>query len=359
KNRYTYGEHMKNVLTLLGAIKYIFFSLFSSSLAEVRDVVFVIQSQKNSYHTHRAEQKRTELLHQAQTLNQVVLRYTHTWTVLNALVKICLCSFIIILYCKESNVNLHNHLQMLSKFKTRKVMVSGQTLHDDEPTIIHDYAFSQDPYSFTYLDFMAGWALSCPLAKTAEHVNYELPKLDFTMRHALLLLLMFQIVLYIWEEGRGPALTAVNEFCSELHSLSSTEDCAMTVNTLSACGNLVQKEDVFVAVNTCQRFNADRGGCSQTISFFLYSYRMVFSRVALQNILAGGYSCRSLDAADDMVIGMCLTTLGLPVTHSPLFHQVAYTPAHCQLTCCLLCCSIATKTQVNDAFSTQAEQQIS
>lgn len=42
-------------------------------MEELRDVIFVIQSQRNSYHTHRAEQRRTELLHQAQTLNQVVL----------------------------------------------------------------------------------------------------------------------------------------------------------------------------------------------------------------------------------------------------------------------------------------------
>ncbi len=80
------------------------------------------------------------------------------------------------------------------------------------------------------------------------------------------------------------------------------------------------------------------------ISFFQFSYRMVFSRVAVQNIVAGGSSCRSSDAPDDMLIGMCLTTLGLPVTHSPLFHQVAYTPIHCQLKCCLtMCCSTAAK----------------
>ncbi|KAK9968433.1 hypothetical protein ABG768_002760 [Culter alburnus] len=48
---------------------------------------------------------------------------------------------------------------------------------------------------------------------------------------------------------------------------------------------------------------------------------MVFSRDAVLNILAGGCDWHSSDAPDDMVLGMCLTTLGLPVTHSPLFHQ--------------------------------------
>uniref|UniRef100_A0A673MEA1 Beta 3-glucosyltransferase b n=1 Tax=Sinocyclocheilus rhinocerous TaxID=307959 RepID=A0A673MEA1_9TELE len=320
---------------------------FFLNLSSVRDVVFVIQSQKNSYHTHRAEQKRTELLHQAQTLNQsspdVVLLHKLSDSDGNWSIPSCETSWWFVFLEEESNVNLHNLLQMLSKFKTRKEWFLGRHLHDDEPTIIHDYAFSEDPYSFTYPDFMAGWALSCPLAKrTAERVNYEPPELDFTID------LQHEIALYIWEEGRGPALTAVNEFCSELHSLSSTEDCAMTVNTLSACGNPVQKEDVFVAVNTCQRFHALQtvlvftGHCAKTFAILKRFasgavtkapwllivdddtlIRMVFSRVAVQNILAGGCSCRSLDAPDDMVIGMCLTTLGLQVTHSPLFHQVA------------------------------------
>ncbi|KAL1266461.1 hypothetical protein QQF64_002136 [Cirrhinus molitorella] len=394
---------------------------------EVRDVVFVIRSQKNSYHTHRGEQRRTELLHQAQILNQsspdVVLLhklsdYDGNWSVLPALPRLvsqyCQTSSWIVFLEEETNLNLNNLLQVLSKFSTRKEWFLGRPLHDDEPTIIHHYAFSEDPYSFSYPDFMAGWALSCPLAKrTAERVNYEPPKSDFTID------LQHEMALYIWEEGRGCALTAVNEFCAEAHSSSSTGDCATTINTyLSACGNPVQKEDVFVAVKTCQRFhgdrvplvkqtwekdaalleyysditdpdiptihlgvpNTERGHCAKTFAILRrfasgavtqapwllvvdddtlislprlqrllscydpneavsvgerygygllrdgYSYitgggGMVFSRVAVQNILAGGCGCRSSDAPDDMVLGMCLTTLGLPVTHSPLFHQ--------------------------------------
>ncbi|KTF82018.1 hypothetical protein cypCar_00027117 [Cyprinus carpio] len=239
--------------------------------------------------------------------------YDGNWSILPALPRLasqyCQTSLWIVFLEEETNVNLHNLLQVLSKFNTRK------------------------------------------------------------------------IALYIWEEGRGPALTVVNEFCSELQSLSLTGDCATTINTfLSACGNPVQKEDVFVAVKTCQRFHGDRGHCQKTFAILKrfasgvvtqapwllivdddtlislprlwrllgcydpneavsvgerygyglsrdgYSYitgggGMVFSRVAVQNILAGGCGCHSSDAPDDMVLGMCLTTLGLPVTHSPLFHQ--------------------------------------
>jgi len=53
--------------------------------------------------------------------------------------------------------------------------------------------------------------------------------------------------------------------------------------------------------------------------------RMVFSREAVVRLLASGCKCYSNDAPDDMVLGMCLNALGLPVTHSPLFHQVVFT----------------------------------
>lgn len=50
--------------------------------------------------------------------------------------------------------------------------------------------------------------------------------------------------------------------------------------------------------------------------------RMVLSRVAVSRLVSSGCSCYSDDAPDDMVLGRCLTSLGVPITHSPLFHQV-------------------------------------
>lgn len=52
---------------------------------------------------------------------------------------------------------------------------------------------------------------------------------------------------------------------------------------------------------------------------------MVFSREAVVQLLNSGCKCYSNDAPDDMVLGMCLNAIGLPVTHSALFHQVVFT----------------------------------
>ncbi|XP_077534991.1 beta-1,3-glucosyltransferase-like isoform X2 [Haemaphysalis longicornis] len=48
---------------------------------------------------------------------------------------------------------------------------------------------------------------------------------------------------------------------------------------------------------------------------------MVFSRKVVEKILNSGCSCPTEDSPDDMILGVCLQRLGIPVTHSPLFHQ--------------------------------------
>uniref|UniRef100_A0A3Q3QJM7 Fringe-like glycosyltransferase domain-containing protein n=1 Tax=Monopterus albus TaxID=43700 RepID=A0A3Q3QJM7_MONAL len=224
----------------------------------------------------------------------------------------------------------------------------------------------------------------------------------------------FKIALYIWEEGNGPELTAVAEFCTE-----PRDNCATTFTTyLPDCGDSVSKNNLFVAVKTCQKFhservpvvkatwekdagfleyysdvtdasiptislgvpNTERGHCGKTFAIlrrFLskavpktdwllivdddtlmslprlrqllrcydpkeavilgerYGYRlvqngysyitggggMVLSRVAVSRLVSSGCSCYRDDAPDDMVLGRCFTSLGVPITHSPLFHQ--------------------------------------
>eukprot|EP00064_Thunnus_orientalis_P009689 superscaffoldBa00001245_g9715 len=335
----------------------------SAVVSDLEEVVLVIQSQRNSYHARRGEQRKLEVLQQAAELGQ-------EWFL-------------------------------------------GKRLNDNEASIIHHYAFSEDPGSFGYPDPAAGWALSTPLLQRcvqilAERIQHEHLKSDFTID------LKHEIALYIWEEGNGPKLTAVPEFCTE-----PRDNCATTFTTyMPSCGDPVLKKDIFVAVKTCQKFHSDRvpvvkatwekdagfleyysdvtdasiptislgvpnterGHCGKTFAIlkrFLskavpkadwllivdddtlislsrlrrllrcydpkeavslgerygyglvhsgYSYTtggggMVLSRVAVSRLVSSGCSCYSDDAPDDMVLGRCFTSLGVPITHSPLFHQ--------------------------------------
>ncbi|XP_040006391.1 beta-1,3-glucosyltransferase isoform X2 [Xiphias gladius] len=388
----------------------------------LEEVLLVIQSQRNSHHARQGVQTKVEILQQADELGQgvpvVVLlhelsEYEGVWSILSALPLLSAtygqsASWFFFIE-EETRVSLAALLQVLHRYQVHEEWFLGKRLHDNEASIIHHYAFSEDPSSFGYPDPAAGWALSAPLLqRLAERIQHEHLKSDFTID------LKHEIALYIWEDGNGPKLTAVPEFCTE-----PRDNCATTFTTyLPDCGDPVSKKDVFVAVKTCKKFhservpvvkatwekdagfleyysdvtdasiptislgvpNTERGHCGKTFAIlrrFLskavpeadwllivdddtlislprlrqllrcydpkeavslgerygyslvrngYSYTtggggMVLSRVAVSKLVTSGCRCYSDDAPDDMVLGRCFTSLGVPITHSPLFHQ--------------------------------------
>ncbi|XP_076024827.1 beta-1,3-glucosyltransferase [Genypterus blacodes] len=388
----------------------------------VEEVVFIIQSQKNSFHARRGSQRKVEILQQAAKLGQeppaVLLLhelsdYEGNWSILPSLPHLSTsfshnASWFVFIE-EETTVTLAALMQVLSRYTAQEEWFLGKRLHDNEASIIHHYAFSEDPVSFGYPDPAAGWALSVSLLhRLAARIRHEPLKSDFTID------LKHEIALFIWEEGSGPRLTAAPEFCTR-----PGEKCATTFTSyLHNCGEPLSQRDLFVAVKTCRRFHSDRvqvikatwekeaelleyysdaadpsiptidlglpnterGHCGKTFAIlkrFLsksvpeadwllivdddtlislprlrrllrcydprepvslgerygyglvqngYSYAtggggMVLSRAAVSTLVSSGCSCYSDDAPDDMVVGMCLTSLGVPVTHSPLFHQ--------------------------------------
>uniref|UniRef100_A0A3Q2E3A7 Beta 3-glucosyltransferase a n=1 Tax=Cyprinodon variegatus TaxID=28743 RepID=A0A3Q2E3A7_CYPVA len=155
---------------------------------------------------------------------------------------------------EETNVKMVTLLQALAKFHKSKEWFLGKPLHDEESTIIHHYAFAENPSVFKYPDFAAAWALSMPLVvRLANKVRNEPLKSDFTID------LKHEIALYIWDNGKGPHLTAVPEFCTELEGSPHAQQCATTLSKdLPLCGKPVNKEDIFVAVKTCRKFHSER-----------------------------------------------------------------------------------------------------
>ncbi|XP_072557747.1 beta 3-glucosyltransferase a isoform X2 [Paramormyrops kingsleyae] len=352
-----------------------------------QEVVFVILSQRNSFHVERAHKRKASLIQQAENIRQsiptVLLLHSLSdnegdWSILPLLPFFSASygrnsSWIVFLE-EETNVKLDKLLEILGKYDAKKEWFLGKPLQDEESTIIHHYAFADNPSAFKYPDFGAAWALSSPLVnRLAEKLKNDPLKSDFTID------LKHEIALYIWENGNGPALTAIPELCTDPEDHPRAWRCATTLDTpLPLCGDPVKKEDVFVAVKTCKKFhaervpvvkktwekeaalleyysdhadpsiptidlgvpNTERGHCGKTFAIlkrFLSDsvpqtdwllivdddtlIRMVFSREAVTKLQGSGCRCYSDDAPDDMVLGMCLSALGLPVTHSPLFHQ--------------------------------------
>eukprot|EP00069_Balaena_mysticetus_P008823 bmy_19871T0 len=156
-----------------------------------------------------------------------------------------------IFFCEEeTRIQIPQLLEALRRYDPSKEWFLGKALHDEESTIIHHYAFSENPTVFKYPDFAAGWALSIPLVnKLTKRLKSESLKSDFTID------LKHEIALYIWDRGDGPPLTPVPEFCTD----GVDSSCATTFHSfLPLCGNPVKKKDIFVAVKTCKKFHGDR-----------------------------------------------------------------------------------------------------
>ncbi|XP_029767841.1 beta-1,3-glucosyltransferase [Terrapene carolina triunguis] len=327
---------------------------------ELQEIVFVIQSQSNSFHSKRAEDLERNILKQAEELGKEL---------------------------------------------PRVLLIHQMDRHDGAWTIL---PLMQD-FSASY-GRNSSWIFFCE-----EDTRIQIVKLLETLRRFD----KSKIALYIWQKGNGPHLTPVPEFCTDdLNSYKAVHCATMFSNFLPVCGDPVKKEDIFVAVKTCRKFhrdripivkqtwegeatlveyysdyaetsiptidlgvpNTERGHCGKTfailerflnhsssktpwlvivdddtlISIFRlrkllscydpnepvflgerygyglgtggYSYitgggGMVFSREAIQKLLASKCHCYSNDAPDDMVLGMCFSGLGIPITHCPLFHQ--------------------------------------
>ncbi|XP_027690995.1 beta-1,3-glucosyltransferase isoform X2 [Vombatus ursinus] len=354
---------------------------------DLKEVVFVIQSQSNSFHAEKAKQLEQNILKQAADLTQELPRvlllhlldkHEGAWTILPLLPHFS-TSFSRnsswIFFCEEeTRIHIPKLLETLRRYDPSKEWFLGKALHDEQSTIIHHYAFAEDPTIFKFPDFAAGWALSLPLInKLTKRLKSESLKSDFTID------LKHEIALYIWDKGNGPHLTPVPEFCTDDVSSPKATSCATMFHAfLPLCGNPVKEMAVFVAVKTCKKFhddripivkqtwedqarlieyysdyaessiptidlgvpNTERGHCGKTFAilerFLNHSsdtttwlvivdddtlISMVFSREAVRRLLASKCRCYSNDAPDDMVLGMCFSGLGIPVTHSPLFHQ--------------------------------------
>ncbi|XP_064158397.1 beta 3-glucosyltransferase a isoform X2 [Anguilla rostrata] len=350
---------------------------------DLSEVVFVIQSQKNSFHVQRAEARRSELLLQAADLTQkppaVLLLHSLSdnegdWSILPLLPYFSAnfgknSSWMMFLE-EETNVKVASLLQMLQRFDRGKEWFLGKPLYDRESTIIHHYAFADNPSVFKYPDFAAAWALSIPLVRRlAKRVREEQLKSDFTidLKHEGDPVKKEDIFVAVktckkFHEERVPVVkrtwerhAALLEYYSDYADPSiPTIDLGVPNTERGHCGKtfailerfvseavphtdwlLIVDDDTLISLPRLQAllgcYEPSEPVClGERYGYGLgqggYSYitgggGMVFSRAAVTRLLGSGCKCYSNDAPDDMVLGMCLNALGLPVTHSPLFHQ--------------------------------------
>ncbi|KAK2574339.1 Beta-1 [Acropora cervicornis] len=142
-----------------------------------------------------------------------------------------------IFFCEDDTIiNLSGLLRVLSNHDARKELFLGHALQDQQAAIIHHFAFYEDPSQFSFPDFAAGWALSIPL------LNRQV--------------LIYNIAMFIRDEGRGTLLIDVPEFCT--NQAKDLRECVTSLKSSGPeCGDL-SLDLIFFAVKTTKKYHKDR-----------------------------------------------------------------------------------------------------
>lgn len=228
------------------------------------DMLFVILSQTNAYHANKANILKQSLIHQTIFLgsSEPSVLLTHEkwpnavglWTILPLVTPLFheYCDKkSSIFFCEDDlDINLSLLLKKLEKEDFQKELFLGRALRDREATIIHHFAFHENPSSFAYPDFAAGFIISCPLLKRiSDRLKNSTPSLDFSIDA------QHELALYIWNNGKGVALTEATYLCGS----SSSADCATQHRQMfTNCGDSLNVSDIFFAVKTCKKFHEER-----------------------------------------------------------------------------------------------------
>ncbi|XP_063925749.1 beta-1,3-glucosyltransferase isoform X1 [Zophobas morio] len=393
----------------------------------IKDVVIIILSQPNEHHLKLAENLKNDIEQQAEALQQgkPIVHLSHRdfphvghWTVLPLVEKLHDLhgenSSWVFFVEDRTRVNLGVLSEVLNEYDPSKAVWLGHALHDNEATIIHHFAFYEDPQKFKFPNLGSGIAISTNLLqRLAERLRHPAtPHSDFEIDSS------HELALFIWDKGKGEVLTNDNAFCIQ----QDNNNCASYPLTFQPCGALVEKDSIYFAVKTCEKYhkervpvvkktwaqyasnveffsdeadvsiptinlgipNTEQGHCAKTIAILhhihdklkhhprvqwvvvadddtilgvsriqqlltcynatklvalgeRYGYNvhsargynyitggggMVFSRALLKQLTRPGVcECPSISAPDDMFLGLCIASLGVSVTHSPLFHQ--------------------------------------
>uniref|UniRef100_A0A1B6MHS1 Fringe-like glycosyltransferase domain-containing protein n=1 Tax=Graphocephala atropunctata TaxID=36148 RepID=A0A1B6MHS1_9HEMI len=222
----------------------------------VGDIVVVVLSQADVYHSRLALELRDDIHRQASIIGGKApkVRLAHeefphpgAWTVVPLLPQLyemdgTNSSWIV--FCEErTRFNLPQLVQALSQHDHTEESWLGNGLHDKEPTIIHHFAFTHNPDRFLYPLLPAGFAFSSALLKRLGNAAATIKKSDFSIDA------MHELAVFTGT----PLQSLASTFCSE-----NRTGCAAYPVPFLPCGDAVPSEDIYFAVKTCLTHHSDR-----------------------------------------------------------------------------------------------------
>nr|CAH7761379.1 unnamed protein product [Callosobruchus chinensis] len=224
---------------------------------DVKSIVFVILSQENEYHVQLANNLHEDLLSQlkAHYNDSSVIHLCHqefkavqSWTILPVLPildKLHSHSASWVIFLEDYTVvDVPKLIAALERHNHNQETWIGHAVHDEEPTIIHHFAFHENTNSFEYPVIASGVAMSIPLIQklVLNLKNQKLNSFTIDVSH--------EVAVFI---GREVPLKDEPTFC-----VQKQPQCATFTTENSCCDIPVSKNLVYYAVKTCGKYHGDR-----------------------------------------------------------------------------------------------------
>ncbi|CAH0722039.1 unnamed protein product, partial [Brenthis ino] len=234
-----------------------------------KNIIFTIVSQSEPFHASVATRLKHDIQNQVFELEKryPTVHITHedfpvagAWTIiplLRPLVTKYKGSDVrwILFVEPHTAVRCSKLFEALASADKHESMWIGYPLSDDEPTIIHHFAFYEDledDGGFVYPHFASGFAMRIELMNTLLHqIENGERKLeaDFSIDPA------FELAQLVYgnRENPGPLLTPDLSFC-----VVSGDNCATYPRQFDICGSPVPEQSIYFAVKTWSGFHSTR-----------------------------------------------------------------------------------------------------
>ncbi|EFN73021.1 Beta-1,3-glucosyltransferase [Camponotus floridanus] len=223
---------------------------------EPYDVVIVILSQKEHYHTDLAVYLRDRIYDQADALRKesprIVLSHQlnikGSWTI-TPLLPYLSNNFPTakwFFFCMENIViRLKKLLDVFEKFNASENIWIGNALFDQHPTIIHHFARSK---IYRYPHIVTGFGMTSKLLKSLSQQisDSKGPKMDFSIDAP------YEFARFVLK-STNVELTHVSEIC-----IASVSHCATYPRFFDSCNSFISSRNVYFAVKTCAKHHVDR-----------------------------------------------------------------------------------------------------
>lgn len=262
----------------------------ATSLEEENQILFIILSQDSDYYNNQADLLKNEIIDENSFKNYSSVVYlshrdfSHvgSWTIFPIIPEIVHrhgdeTKWII--FCTDvTRFDYKNLEKTINNYDSNQDLFIGRGLHDREATIIHHFAFFEDPTSFLYPNFGSSFLISYKLLrKISEKMKkfYENEiefSIDASHELASFILNNFEI-----------KLIHNDNFC-----IAYKSNCASYVKKFVPCAKGVN-DNIYFAVKTCKKYHNVRvpvvkntwGKYLENIEYFSEEYEESIPTVSL------------------------------------------------------------------------------